>query len=54
MKMFLIRAGLILFFSLLLTGLNAAMNVFDSHVEAAVKAKLHQAQIDGTIEGLLK
>jgi hypothetical protein len=46
MKMFLIRAGLIVFFSLLLTGLNAAMNVFDSHVEAAVKAKIHHAEIE--------
>jgi hypothetical protein len=46
MKMFLIRAGLILFFSLLLTGLNAAMNIFDSHVDAAIKIKLRQSGID--------
>jgi hypothetical protein len=42
MKMFLIRAGLIVFFALILTGLNAAVNVFDSHVEAAIKIKLLQ------------
>lgn len=50
MKMFLIRAGLIVFFSLLLTGINACMNVFDSKVEAAVKVKIHQAQIDGLLK----
>jgi len=50
MKLFLLRAGLIIFFALILTGLNAAVNVFDSHVEAAVKAKLHQAQIEGLLK----
>jgi hypothetical protein len=46
MKSFLIRAGLIVLFSILLTGLNACMNLFDSKVEAAVKARIHQVQIE--------
>jgi hypothetical protein len=50
MKKFLMRAGLIVFFSLLLTGINACMNVFDSHVEAAVKARIHQDQIEGLLK----
>jgi hypothetical protein len=46
MNMFLIRAGLIVLFSILLTGINACMNVFDKQVEAAVKVKIHNAQIE--------